>query len=120
MNGLDEALLREFLDDYYAEADEHLATLRSDLLALEDGVDGLPVERQVLERLFRALHTLKGLSGMVELSDAERVSHALEGALRALRDGQCPPGSGPRRCPCARRQDAGTGDRRAPRGPGRP
>jgi len=90
MNGLDEALLREFLDDYYVEADEHLATLRSDLLALEDGVDGPPVERRVLERLFRALHTLKGLSGMVELSDAERVSHALEGALRALRDGQCP------------------------------
>lgn len=73
----------EFIDDYFSECEEHLATVRRVLLAF-DARDGTPVDTGNLQDLLRALHTLKGLSGMVGLSAAELVTHAMEDGLRAL------------------------------------
>ena len=71
----------QFIEDYFAEADEHLAVTRRALLALEGG--GERPEPAQLRELFRSLHTLKGLSGMVGDVTAERVAHALEDSLRS-------------------------------------
>ena len=72
----------QFIDDYHAECDEHLAAGRRALLAIE--ADALvPPDPQLLRELFRSLHTLKGLSGMVGDACAERVAHALEESLRS-------------------------------------
>jgi two-component system chemotaxis sensor kinase CheA len=38
----------------------------------------------LIDELFRSYHTLKGLSGMVGLAQAEQLSHALESVLRAV------------------------------------
>jgi two-component system chemotaxis sensor kinase CheA len=54
----------EFIDDYFSECDEHLETVRRTLLALEETV-GSAADSARLHELSRALHTLKGLSGMV-------------------------------------------------------
>jgi two-component system chemotaxis sensor kinase CheA len=81
----------QFIDDYFSECDEHLATVRRILLALEDN-GGQPVDRALLHELSRALHTLKGLSGMVGLSSAEEVAHAMEDCVRAFgQDGLASP-----------------------------
>src|SRR5688500_1048826 len=73
----------QFIEDYYSECDEHLATARRVLLALESSaVDGSAAPP--LHELLRSLHTLKGLSGMVGDTCAERVSHALEDAVRGI------------------------------------
>lgn len=77
----------QFLDDYYAECDEHLVSIRRSLVALEDEVDTRTVDRTVLDNLFRSFHTLKGISGMVGLSAAEQLAHHLESYLRELREG---------------------------------
>src|SRR5690348_16841427 len=77
----------QFLDDYYAECDEHLVSIRRALVTLEDEVDGGAVDRTLLDNLFRSFHTLKGISGMVGLSAAEQLAHHLESYLRALREG---------------------------------
>src|ERR1044071_10158080 len=77
----------QFLDDYYAECDEHLVSIRRSLLTLEDEVDAHTVDRTVLDNLFRSFHTLKGISGMVGLGAAEQLAHHLESYLRELRDG---------------------------------
>ncbi len=77
-----------FLDDYFAECDEHLATVRRDLLALESSIGEAALDRERLESLFRAFHSIKGLSGMVGLQEAERLAHVLESYLRALRRGE--------------------------------
>lgn len=77
----------QFLDDYYAECDEHLVTIRRSLVTLEDEVDTRAVDREVLDNLFRSFHTLKGISGMVGLAAAEQVAHHLESYLRELRGG---------------------------------
>jgi two-component system chemotaxis sensor kinase CheA len=77
----------QFLDDYYAECDEHLFSIRRSLVALEEEVDTRTVDRTVLDNLFRSFHTLKGISGMVGLAAAEQLAHHLESYLRELREG---------------------------------
>ena len=72
-----------FLAEYYAECDEHLTTVRRILLSAEHRPSSLtPL---ALEELFRSFHSIKGLSGMVEVREAELVAHHLESCLRSLR-----------------------------------
>jgi len=73
----------EYLDDYFAECYEHLIVIKRDVVTLEP--EKTP-EKKVIEELFRSFHTIKGLSGMVGLAEAETLSHALEDYFRALRD----------------------------------
>jgi two-component system chemotaxis sensor kinase CheA len=71
----------EFLDDYYAECDQHLLAVRRDLLGLEASPDPA-----LLDDLFRRFHTIKGLSGMVGVRPAEELAHEIETILRPLRE----------------------------------
>lgn len=77
----------QFLDDYYAECDEHLVSIRRALVTLEDEINTAAVDRTLLDNVFRSFHTLKGISGMVGLSAAEQLAHHLESYLRELREG---------------------------------
>jgi two-component system chemotaxis sensor kinase CheA len=43
--------------------------------------------RAALDELFRAVHSLKGMAGAMELGAVEALAHALEGALSRVRDG---------------------------------
>ena len=83
-----ESFFAEFLDDYFAESEEHLTLLRRGLLALERFVNTPQVERTLLDELFRSFHSLKGISGMVGVREAEHLSHHMESYLRALRQDQ--------------------------------
>ena len=76
--------LAGFMADYFAECDEHLTTVRRVLAEAQPALaQGLPT--QALEELFRSFHSIKGLSGMVELRDAELLAHHMESYLRLLR-----------------------------------
>ena len=81
-----EEFLAEFLEDYFAESDEHLTAVRRILLELEPKGGAAEISRATVEELFRSFHSLKGLAGMVQLRAAELVSHHLESYLRRLRD----------------------------------
>jgi two-component system chemotaxis sensor kinase CheA len=74
------------MDDYFAEADEHLLAIRRCLLML-DGVERPDPSSPVLEELFRSCHSLKGISAMVELREAEVLAHHMESGLRVVRQG---------------------------------
>jgi len=65
-SGTDNEIAAQFLDDYFAECDEHLTVIRRDVLALEPLAEGTVVDRALVDELFRSLHTIKGLSCMVE------------------------------------------------------
>ena len=82
----------QFLDDYFAECAEHLTLVRRHLLALEEQAGHSGVDQPLLDELFRSFHTLKGISGMVGLGEAEQLAHHLESYLRALRHGEARPG----------------------------
>ncbi|MBY0494201.1 MAG: chemotaxis protein CheA [Cyanobacteria bacterium] len=79
--------LDNFLDDYFAEAEEHLAVIRRALLTLEHSVGQRRIDGGVLEELFRSFHSLKGIAGMVDHRETEALAHELESYLRALREG---------------------------------
>ncbi len=74
-----------FFEDYFAECEEHLASIRQALLALEDSVGHSRPDEQVTEELFRGYHSLKGLAGMVEDRQGEMLAHEMESYLRAPR-----------------------------------
>jgi two-component system chemotaxis sensor kinase CheA len=80
--------LDRFLDDYYAEVDEHLAAIRRALLSLEGSVGETRPDASVTEELFRSFHSIKGIAAMVEHREAELLAHEMEGYLRAIRDGR--------------------------------
>ncbi len=80
--------LDRFLDDYYAEVDEHLAAIRRALLSLEGSVGEARPDASVTEELFRSFHSIKGIAAMVEHREAEQLAHEMEGYLRAIRDGR--------------------------------
>ena len=86
----DRAFIDDFIDDYFSECEEHLATVRRTLLAFDEAGDR-PIDPPQLQELLRALHTLKGLSGMVGLSAAEEVAHAMEDGLRAVPESSAVP-----------------------------
>ena len=75
-----------FIDDYFAECEEHLTDATRALLALEDSIGDPAAERAAIDELFRIFHTLKGISAMVELRPAEQLAHHLEHYLRAIRE----------------------------------
>jgi two-component system, chemotaxis family, sensor kinase CheA len=83
-----DSFFAEFLDDYFAESEEHLTILRRDLLALERFVGKPQIERPLLDEIFRSFHSLKGISGMVGVREAEQLAHEMESYLRALRQDQ--------------------------------
>src|SRR5688572_7137793 len=80
--------LDRFLNEYYAECEEHLAVVRRTLLSLEDSIGQARPDATVTEELFRSFHSIKGISAMVEHREVELIAHEMESYLRALRDGQ--------------------------------
>src|SRR5215216_7873996 len=86
--GPDDTFFAEFLDDYFAESEEHLTILRRDLLALERFVNKPHIDRPLLDEIFRSFHSLKGISSMVGVREAEQLAHEMESYLRALRQDQ--------------------------------
>lgn len=81
-----ENFFAEFLNDYFAECDEHLTAIRKNLLAIEAFIDRPQIDRSLLDKLFGSFHSIKGLSGMVGLKEAEQLAHDMESYLRSLRD----------------------------------
>ena len=79
--------LDSFLDDYFAEAEEHLAVIRRALLVLEQSIGQPRPDAANLEELFRSFHSLKGIAGMVDHRETEALAHELESYLRAIREG---------------------------------
>ena len=81
-------LRAELLDDFYAEADEHLGNIRVQLTVLEAALGKTAPELPVLESLFRSMHSFKGISAMVGVHSAEQLAHAAEDYLRQLTRGE--------------------------------
>lgn len=73
---------QEFVAGYLAEAEEHLRTANQDLLAIEAGLHKNEAHPRAVRDLFRALHTLKGLSAMIGVDPVVDVAHEMEAVLR--------------------------------------
>ncbi len=87
-------LLDELLGDFLDESDQLLTQLNRNLLQLDEWVQALAddhdehCDESLMNEMFRAAHSLKGLSGMLGLSDINQLTHKIENVFDAARHGQ--------------------------------
>ena len=75
----------EIREEFLAETEDTLAELQHDLDRLGRHGGGAT---EIVDRIFRTTHSLKGLAGMFGLDGMSAVSHAMENVLEDLRAGR--------------------------------
>ncbi|HLC40572.1 MAG TPA: chemotaxis protein CheA [Methylomirabilota bacterium] len=74
---------QEILREFHSEAQEILAGLEEDMVRLERE----PSNRELVNRIFRAMHTLKGNSAFLGFTKMTSVTHEAENVLNKIRNG---------------------------------
>ena len=74
--------IKSLLKDFFEEAFEMLDRLEENILILDKDRDNV----DAVQEIFRAVHTLKGSAGAVELLDTQKYAHRFEDLLDLIRD----------------------------------
>ncbi|MGD8564200.1 MAG: chemotaxis protein CheA [Desulfarculaceae bacterium] len=74
----------ELLTGFVTEALEHLESIEVNALVLED----TPEDQEALNAVFRPFHTIKGVSGFLNLTHINSLAHKLENLLDKARAGE--------------------------------
>lgn len=74
---------QEIVQDFLTESGELLGLLEGDLVVLES----TPRDPELLNKVFRALHTIKGTASFLQLTNLVAIAHCSESALNAARNG---------------------------------
>ena len=82
MDGYDDELMEELI----AESKEHLEAIEPDLLGLEENPDA--VSPDVINRIFRAVHSIKGGFGFFSMNHIKDLAHVMENVMGLIRDGE--------------------------------
>jgi two-component system chemotaxis sensor kinase CheA len=75
-------------DEFFSEAQELVDALGRDLLGLDDALKQGRVDVELVNDVFRGVHTLKGLSALFGVTRMAGLSHELEDVLDDLRLGR--------------------------------
>lgn len=75
---------QEFWADFIVEAFEHINEIESNVLTLEQNPDDM----EIIHTMFRAFHTIKGLSGFVEHTVIQEIAHKTETVMDYCRKGE--------------------------------
>ena len=70
-----------FYEDFLVEAQEHFEQIETNFLALEEA----PGDLDLLNAIFRSVHTIKGAAGFLGLAKVQALSHIGENVLDDLR-----------------------------------
>lgn len=70
--------------DFITEAGEHIETAESAMLELENH----PGDGELVNKIFRGFHTIKGMAGFLNLSDIQSLAHSAENLLDLARKNQ--------------------------------
>lgn len=81
----------DLVHDYLAECREHLTTIETDLLTIEQA--GAAINEQLVNRVFRAAHSIKGGAGFFDLVKIKELAHRTENVLDLVRSRQMIPNS---------------------------
>lgn len=76
--------LNKYSKLFVTEAREYLRALNDSMVQLEKS----PEDRDLVDQMFRACHTIKGMASMMNLPAVTETAHALEDVLGAVRDGR--------------------------------
>lgn len=75
---------KEILEAFLVETTELVENLDRDFVILEKN----PGDPQLLNKIFRNIHTIKGTSGFIGFDQLQALTHAMEGLLNKLRNGE--------------------------------
>ena len=78
-----------FIKEYLAESREHLADIETDLLEIEAA--GENADEKLVNKVFRAAHSIKGGAGFFNLHKIQELAHRTENALDMIRSGEMTP-----------------------------
>lgn len=81
----------ELLSDFVIESKEHLADVENQLLTIEE--QGVRVDVDLVNEVFRAIHSIKGAAGFLGLTKVNDLSHSLENVLNLVRNSELTPNS---------------------------
>lgn len=73
----------EILQGFIEESLEHLADIENDLLAIEEA--GADIDVELVNKVFRAAHSIKGGAGFMGLTVIQDLAHAAENVLGLIR-----------------------------------
>lgn len=72
----------KYLEVYLEDTEQNIEHFNDDLVALEKD----PSNMELINNIFRVVHTIKGSSGMVNIPQVQSVAHAMENILSIVRD----------------------------------
>ncbi len=72
------------VQDFVVEASEHVETAESAMLELENR----PGDNELINKIFRAFHTVKGMAGFLNLTEIQSLAHSAENLLDLARKSQ--------------------------------
>lgn len=73
-----------YLDLFFEETDENLAILNQEVLQLEQNPD----DKQIIDAIFRAAHTLKGMAATMGYMTMADLTHAVETVFEQVKNNQ--------------------------------
>jgi len=76
------------IKEFLGEAEEIIESLNMDVVALGDAAEQGEVDPDLINRIFRGAHSIKGLSGMFGFEDISELAHHAEDLLDGLRLGR--------------------------------
>ncbi|CAG0897880.1 unnamed protein product [Cyprideis torosa] len=79
----------EILQGFIEESLEHLSDIEQDLLSIEKG--GLDIDENLVNKVFRAAHSIKGGAGFMGLDTIQELSHCMENVLGLIRSKKIAP-----------------------------
>jgi len=79
----------EILQGFIEESLEHLADIENDLLEIEEG--GENIDEDLVNKVFRAAHSIKGGAGFMGLTVIQDLAHSMENVLGLVRSAKLVP-----------------------------
>ena len=74
----------DLLNEFVVEANEHMADIENQLLSIEES--GADVDVDLINEVFRGIHSIKGAAGFLGLTKVNDLSHSLENILNMMRN----------------------------------
>jgi chemotaxis signal transduction protein/HPt (histidine-containing phosphotransfer) domain-containing protein len=81
----------DLIEEFVTESKEHITDIEDDLIMIES--DTVHVDPEVINRVFRAAHSIKGSSKFLDLINIGDLAHRMEDVLNLIRSGKLAPSS---------------------------
>jgi two-component system, chemotaxis family, sensor kinase CheA len=82
---------KELMDEFVSESLDGLANIENELLAIEEA--GAEIDQNLVNKVFRSIHSIKGVSGFLGLDTIGHLAHDIENNLALMRSRELAPDS---------------------------